>query len=372
MEKQIEKILVLDKIADSHWVEKVVSRFQVPTHRVADQQAVYDQIQGEADPIAAAKRILFLTVNNGAFFRKCPGTKEYICCDYKILHIGTFCTMDCSYCILQSYFHPPVLQLFLNMDDMLAELDTVFREGITHRIGTGEYTDSLIWDRCLDFSRILIERFANQHRSVLELKTKTVNVDRLKDLRHNRKTILAWPVNTPTIIKYQERSTASLSARLQAATTCAALDYPVAFHFDPLVIYEGCEKDYDQVIRQIFTAVSPQEVVWISLGTFRYMPSLKTIIQNRFSKSKIVYGEFVPGMDGKMRYFKPLRKKLYHHIVASIRKYAPDVLVYFCMEDSDIWQSVMGFVPEEKGGLGHMLDESANKQCGLSLSSNAH
>ncbi len=370
MRKQIKEILILEKLANSPWVEKVVSRFQVPTHTVADQQAVYERIQRETDPIAAAKKILFLTENNGAFFRKCPGTKEYICCDYKILHIGTFCTMDCSYCILQSYFHPPILQLFLNIDDMLAELDAVLGQENTYRIGTGEYTDSLIWDEYLDLSRILVDRFARQHHSILELKTKTINVDGLQGLRHNRKTILAWSVNTPAIIKSQERSTASLSARLQAAATCCRWGYPVAFHFDPLVIYEGCEKEYDQVIRHIFAAVSPRDVVWISLGSFRFMPSLKPIIQNRFSRSKIVYGEFIPGMDGKMRYFKPLRKKLYRSIMASIREVAPDVLVYFCMEDSDVWQSVMGFAPEEEGGLGRMLDESAKKHCELSSNCN--
>ncbi|OQY57486.1 MAG: hypothetical protein B6245_16810, partial [Desulfobacteraceae bacterium 4572_88] len=56
------------------------------------------------------------------------------------------------------------------------------------------------------------------------------------------------------------------------------------------------------------------DVVWISLGTFRFMPSLKPIIQDRFPDSKIIYGEFIPGLDGKMRYFKPLRIRLYHGV----------------------------------------------------------
>ena len=365
MQRQIKQILVLDKLAESPWTRKVVSRFRAPVRTVTDQHAVYDLIQGRSDPIGAAKEILFLTENNGAFFRKCPGTREYICCDYKILHIGTFCTMDCSYCILQSYFHPPVLQLFLNVDDMLNELDTVFQENKTYRIGTGEYTDSLIWDQCLDLAPLLVERFASQSRSILELKTKTVHVDQLIGLKHNRKTILAWSLNTPAVIKGQERRTASLSARIAAAGRCAQNGYPLAFHFDPLVLYDNCEVEYDQVIQDLFTAVSPSDVVWISLGSFRFMPTLKAIIQKRFGRSDIVYGEFIPGMDGKMRYFKPLRKKLYQRVVASIRDIAPDVLVYFCMEDADIWRYAIGFSPEEKGGLGHMLDESARKHCGL-------
>ncbi|PIE71820.1 MAG: DNA photolyase, partial [Deltaproteobacteria bacterium] len=34
--------------------------------------------------------------------------------------------------------------------------------------------------------------------------------------------------------------------------------------------------------------------------------------------------------------------------------------IYFCMESDEIWQEVMGFVPEEKGGLPLMLDRSVN------------
>ena len=50
---------------------------------------------------------------------------------------------------------------------------------------------------------------------------------------------------------------------------------------------------------------------------------------------------------------------------AGIRQHSPDVPVYLCMEDDEVWQKSLGFVPEEKGGLARMLDESAIRICGL-------
>jgi spore photoproduct lyase len=38
------------------------------------------------------------------------------------------------------------------------------------------------------------------------------------------------------------------------------------------------------------------------------------------------------------------------------------------MEDEEVWQKVLGFLPEEKGGLAKILDESAAKHCGISIS----
>jgi spore photoproduct lyase len=199
----------------------------------------------------------------------------------------------------------------------------------------------------------------------LELKTKTCAIENLKGLAHNKKTIMAWSLNPPAVVRTEERNTASVRARLRAAAQCEAWGYPLAFHFDPLILYEGWEKDYKRLVGDLFKTVSARNVVWISLGSFRFMPSLKPIIQKRFPRSKIVYGEFVPGLDGKMRYFKPLRIALYRKMVAWIKAVAPDVLIYFCMEDEEVWRSTLGFVPEACGGLPKMLDESAARHCGV-------
>jgi spore photoproduct lyase len=96
------------------------------------------------------------------------------------------------------------------------------------------------------------------------------------------------------------------------------------------------------------------------------MAALKPVIAQRFPDSKIAYGEFVTGLDNKMRYFKPLRISLYRQMVGWIRDVAPDVTVYFCMEDDEVWEKTMGWVPPPHGGLGRMLDRSAIKICDLS------
>ena len=335
-----------------------------PTY-VDTPEALYQRISQADDPVAHGKSLLYLTRNKGGFFKKCPGTREYLCCDYRILHVASFCTMDCSYCILQIYFHPPMLTYFVNREDLDIELDDLFERKQVTRVGTGEFTDSLIWEPWTDLNEYLVGKFASQHRAVLELKTKSVNIKRMERLDHRRKTIMAWSLNTPYVIKNEERRTAPLEARLEAARQCQTWGYPLAFHFDPMVIYPGCEKDYRLVIDMLFERIDPRGIVWISLGTFRFMPPLKGLISQRFPKSKIAYGEFITGLDNKMRYFKPLRIDLYRRMVEWIGKKAPEVTVYFCMEDDVVWEQATGFVPSAEGGVGRLLDESATRICGL-------
>jgi len=343
-----------------------IQRLGIRAEVLENTSVLYDMIKEDGDPWGKGKQILLLTRNRGPFVKSCPGTREYTCCGYKILHIGSYCVMDCAYCILQSYFHPPILQYFVNHEDLMAELDVTFCKPDIQRMGTGEFTDSLIWENWSDLTRQLISRFSGQTRAVLELKTKTTAIDHLKGLTHNGKTIMAWSLNTPAIIASQERGTASLKARLRAAARCQSWGYPLAFHFDPMVIYPGCETDYRMVLEDLFTTVSADGIVWISMGTFRFMPALKPIIEQRFPRSTMVYGEFIPGLDGKMRYFKPLRTELYRKMAQWIDKLAPHVTTYLCMEDDQVWAQSLGFGPQSKGGLPAMLDDSARRHCNLS------
>jgi len=248
---------------------------------------------------------------------------------------------------------------------MTNEINLLFENNSISRVGTGEFTDSLIWESLMDFSGMLVNKFSKQNRAVLELKTKTINIKFLKELSHNRKTIVSWSLNTEKVIREEERKTSSLNARLEAAALCESWGYPVSFHFDPVIIYDGCEEEYKKVIQKIFSYVSPDNIVWISIGTFRFIPPLKNIIKDRFFGSKIAYGEFITGLDGKMRYFKPLRIDIYKKIVGWIKEISPDVLVYFCMEDDEVWEKSTGFIPEKYGGLSALLDRSAVIHCGL-------
>ncbi len=364
----IEKIYIEKDARAYELTEKICRQINAPAQVVDRLDIVFSEVLSALDPVQKGKSILCLTKNKGPFLKKCPGTSTYTCCGYKILHIGTFCFMDCSYCILQTYFHPPLMQFFVNHETLEKELADLFKQGSISRIGTGEFTDSMIWENWTGLSKLLVDKFSRQSRAVLELKTKTVAIDGLEGLNHNRKTIMSWSLNTEKVIHDEERGTAPLSVRLKAASKCMHWGYPLAFHFDPLVLYDHCEADYCAVIDQLFNQISPDQIVWISLGTFRYMPALKQIIMKRFKRSKIPFGEFIPGLDGKMRYFKPLRIKLYRKIVQHIRSRAPGVTVYFCMEDDEVWQESLGFIPEEKGGLAKLLDDSAVEKCGLDKS----
>lgn len=352
MQIRIPKLVVVEKdVAEGPLVATLRKNLPAANFQVVD--GISEQGRHDPDRLEVVRF-------RGKLLKSCPGTRHYFCCGYRILHFGTQCTLDCTYCILQAYLNQPNLRLFGNTDEMLQELaDELEGNGDRlYRIGTGEFTDSLLLDPLTEFSRVLVPFFAKTRNAVLELKSKTDFIGNLAGLEHNGRTIAAWSLNSEQVRRHEEPKGASLSERLRAARRCAEQGYFLAFHFDPLLEYPDWRSGYSDIVDRLFDAVDPKRVVWISLGAFRFMPELKQIIQERHPRSKIPYGEFIRGLDGKMRYFREIRVELYSHLAEKIRAADPELCVYLCMEGEDIWTDSLGFSPESRGGLANMLDEA--------------
>ena len=91
-----------------------------------------------------------------------------------------------------------------------------------------------------------------------------------------------------------------------------------------------------------FVAVDEGDILWISLGVLRFPPSGKKVIEERFPKSRIAYGEMIPCADGKLRYLQPVRVDIYRKMLSWIREHDNRVYVYLCMESPAVWERVFG------------------------------
>ncbi len=361
MEHYLPDIIYIDDSAHSYsktWniVEKLP---RVPGRRVRDKAEVLTSLEHNGWRVEAGKQILFLTTQKGRFFKKCPGTKGLVCCNYYVLNFATNCHLDCSYCILQGYYeNNPCITFFVNVDDLLNELDQIFSENPQqiYRVGTGEFTDSLAMDEITEFSKLIVPFFARYQNATLELKTKADTIENLLDLEHQEGTSVAWSVNAPRMIASEEPKTATLDERLQAAALCQEAGYRIGFHFDPIFLYPEWKEDYHRVVERLFEAVLPDHISWISLGGFRYAPDLKPVIRQRFPNSQILCGEFVRCADGKMRYLKHLRLKVYESILAKIKQYGKHIPVYLCMESRQVWKQVYGWTPNCDQDVAHIFD----------------
>ncbi|MDH5478569.1 MAG: hypothetical protein OEY50_09575 [Nitrospinota bacterium] len=319
-----------------------------PTAEVVGASAMEgDGLAMSPDPVARGKRTLVLAKNRGRFIRKCPGTMGLVCCNYWVIDLAEGCAIDCSYCVLQGYLTDRRIRLAVNFDDLEQELDAELAatEGPI-RLGTGELSDSLMFDHQLGLSSMLLAMVRQRPRVVLELKTKTDNIDSILNNEPMENIVIAWSLNAPAIADGEEKGAVSIGKRIDAASRAVSAGWKVAFHFDPLVVHTGWEAGYRQTAAMLADKVDPARVEWISLGALRFHPSMKNVIRRRFGPDGILKGEFLLCPDNKLRYAKPIRRKLFDTVKGMLHEALPGAPLYLCMEGAEMWRSVFGALPQ--------------------------
>lgn len=355
---RIEKIY-LDREAEGLPLARKIMRGLkgVPVERVSDRGRFLEMAGGMS--LAAGKRTLWISCFKGPFVKPCPGTHaDYFCCGYRIINVQTHCPLDCTYCILQNYLNRPFLTVYANTAQIPAEIDALIKKHPKRlfRIGTGELTDSLALDPLIQYNRELIA-YAGRKKFILELKTKTASVGHLPRVR-SKNIVVSWSLNPPDAIRREEHKAAPLAARLEAAALAVRKGYRLGFHFDPVLEIPDWERQYAELIRGLTETVSENDVYWISMGSLRFPPDLKKVMDQRFPHSGITAGEFVSGRDGKMRYFRPVRVRMYQRLYEALRAKWKNVFVYFCMENEPVWKAIMGFSPGSNAGLDFLFHEN--------------
>lgn len=287
--------------------------------------------------IAADPRTIVVRPAGAVDFGRCPGTHGHHCCNYLTLNVYAGCTLGCTYCIMQSYLRNRTLEVLLPEEQQLNRIRATARDQPrrTIRVGTGEVGDSLLYDPLFGISEILIHELRDIENLQFELKTKTDYVDHLPRL-HSPRFVVGFSLNPPGMIAAEEGWAATLQERLAAAHRAAKRGYRVAFHFDPLILHGRWREEYGAVADQLgaFSDTSP---AWISLGTLRFPPSLRSAVERR----PYALQEFVQARDGKMRYLQPVRAEMYRFMRDRLHAALPDAPIYLCMESAAVWRDFL-------------------------------
>ena len=283
---------------------------------------------------------------------------EYVCCNVKVLKSVSNCPFDCSYCFLQNYLTNPQLEVVEDNDRLINEIETKIKAQPWRffRIGTWELGDSLALENETGQAQKLIDYFSTVNNAVLELKTKSDVVDPILNCQHNQKTVVSWSMNTDYIIRTEEHKTASLENRLAAIKKVVDAGYLIGLHFDPMIRYDDWENDYTELLTQLADIVPSQQIAWLSIGSLRFNPEQKRLIENNFRGSKLTCQEMVKGSDNKVRYVKPHRIEMYRLMFNKMRElWGNDPFIYLCMERWDMWDKIMDIQPRSIGELDYMF-----------------
>ncbi|OQC44016.1 MAG: Spore photoproduct lyase [Candidatus Marinimicrobia bacterium ADurb.Bin030] len=356
-DRLIKKIFVTAECARDEIVEQIFTAYPKQKKIAIESEKSLIETIPQEDP----KKILLVTHSKGEVVKDCPGTAApYLCCRYQVINQTLNCPLNCTYCILQYYLNQPATIIYTDYQKIIAEIEQKIASQ-SHRLlrfGTGELGDSLALTASQIFAIKLIGYFATQKNALLELKTKTDRIGLILDQPHNGHTVISWSLNPLVIRNSEERLAPPPTRRLKAAAEAARRGFLIGFHFDPIIDIPDWESQYLDLIEELYHYVDPARIAWISLGSLRFPPSMKTKIIARYPYSRLPYGELIRGQDQKMRYPRPRRTEIYRSIYRKLTEIREPPFVYFCMESPTVWQDVCGFAPQSNAHLDYLFAES--------------
>ncbi len=361
MNFELDAVVIEENCRASALASRVVGGIppSVQVSYVSDGRPAARSPANTRDPFGAGKRRMVVMRRRSPFLMGCPASStQFACCGYLVLVLASNCPMDCSYCFLQEHLaNNPGFQVFANYHDAFEELDRLASgsSGRAFRVGTGELADSLAFDSLTGISRDLVSYFSEHENLLLELKTKTDEIDNLLALEPRGRTLVSWSLSPMRVFATCEHRTAPPHARINAARRVLEAGYKVGFHLDPLIAYSDAEQDYLDLLDNVFDAVPPQAITFFSIGGLRMTPGLRTTARRRFPDDAMLLGEEVLGEDGRYRTFTPLRLRLFSKLRERIVKACSALPVYLCMETASAHHRVFGASPLTPAALGSRL-----------------
>jgi len=342
----INRILVGREAHGHPRAERIISRFP-------DAGIVFEAEAGAgyfSEGETLDKRTLKLDVFKGPFLKRCPCSKGAYTCGYYVLSPVVGCPCHCSYCVLREYLNDEAITVYVNLEDLFAQVDGFLaqRPGRDFRIGTGELADSLALEPELGFAQELVEFFSDKENVLFELKTKSHGLDALAGVTHRGRTVIGFSLNPESVAEAEEPDAAPLPERMEAAARAVEAGYRVAFHFDPVIDLDPLAgpdrsvKPYREVVDTIYAKVPADSIAWISMGALRFNKKLYRNIREEKPGNRIMIGEFTEGFDGKMRYLRHRRRGLLSSLASMIRDHHRDAPLYLCMEDPKMVERVLG------------------------------
>ncbi len=256
-----------------------------------------------------------------------------------------FCPYDCKYCYLAGtpgVKFSPTVKIYLNLDEIIYQIaKTAATLNKPTSFYLGKLQDGLALDPLTGYSRVMIPFFAQDPYARQILLTKSADVGNLLGLDHAGHTILSWSLNPAGVWSEFEANSPLPSERIKAMKKCAAAGYPVRAVIMPIIPVERWEEVYADFLSDLLENVQLER---ITLGCICSYPAALGLMEAKLGCNNLISQALSMGLkkssDGRTRYPKSLRLKMYSHLISVIGRYQPELEVSLCLEEQAIFETL--------------------------------
>lgn len=186
---------------------------------------------------------------------------EHVCRPCWRLNVSPGCPHQCAYCSLTGF-----MVIGLNMSEYLRQLDRLMEANqwqLTYLVD--DISDVLVYEPELDLFSEMVRFFGTKKDRYVVAHTKSANVDFLRELPHNGKTIMCFSLSAETQSTQLERGAGTTEERINAARKCQEWGMPVRFKFKPIIPVREWRDEARDMIHEVFAQTRPDNLSMTSL-----------------------------------------------------------------------------------------------------------
>lgn len=347
------KVVELEKDSDKSVLDKI--------------RELFPEIEGSsAKAVSVAKKILVIgKATKKTLVAPFEFDKDMVCPHFhKIVPMSNGCIFNCEYCYLQATYRGkfPYIKLNVNWEAMIDEMEKVVAEerkqGRPVYFNMGELMDSLSFDSVTGLIPFLMENlesddFKGAELLLLTKSSETANLIKYakKYPKAKKRIIVSWSINSQIAAGTYEHGSADTISRLKASSKVQSAGYKIRIRIDPMIPFDGWEKDYTRLVDLIYAKYKLKPDV-ITLGSLRHEHTLIPIAEKRFPNTDLFDFRMVKSEGDKRRLPFEQRLQMYQTVMDAVGKHDKKTLISLCKERDMMWVK-----------LGANLSDTATHAC---------
>ncbi|MBA2748036.1 MAG: radical SAM protein [Tatlockia sp.] len=288
-----DRVIFTPAALDEPWGQQLYKRvqsFNLPIEELPRNRLTGLRGETPRETYDLAKRTLAVVTAPPSAFKLSPIPPS---ADWQF-HIAEGCPAHCQYCYLAGSLQgPPVIRVFANLPQILANLANYERPGEAKSFEVSCYTDPLGIEHLTGSLAEAIRYFGTREDGYLRWVSKFDAVDNLLDLPHKGHTRCRVSVNAAPVSGRFEGGTAKVTARLGALRKLALPQslggggYPVGIVIAPIMPGEDWELHYSQLFDEISAALDFDCDLTFELISHRFTPGSKEVLLSWYPNTKL-------------------------------------------------------------------------------------
>ncbi len=229
------------------------------------------------------------------------------------------CLYDCEYCYLKGMYPSGNMVIFVNIEDIFAKTEELLSQHPVYLCVSYD-TDIMAAEYLTGYTAAWVD-FARKHGNLaVEVRTKSANRAILEKLLPLDNVIYAFTLSPQQVIDAYEHKTPGLSARIACAEKAVSLGMKVRLCFDPMIYCNGWEEAYRTMLKEVFDSVSGEDIVDVSVGSFRVSQDYLKRMRKNSPNSSVV--QFPYENDGGVYHYpSELMHKMEHLLEEELLHY---------------------------------------------------